>query len=121
MPMNPAEYPPNWREISKRIRFERAGNCCEWCGAENGRPHPVTGSKVVLTVAHKDHEKWNCDGLEKDIALPLQPEHKSNLAALCQRDHLAHDQSRHIYNRKYGRDTREQNYDLFDAEHPEIW
>ena len=28
-------YPPNWREISNRIRFERAEGRCEHCG----RPH----------------------------------------------------------------------------------
>ena len=28
-------YPPDWKVISKRIRFERAGNKCEWCGVPN--------------------------------------------------------------------------------------
>jgi hypothetical protein len=27
----------------------------ERAGAENYKPHPITGSKVVLTVAHLDH------------------------------------------------------------------
>ncbi len=31
---------------------ERDGWCCKRCGAENKKPHPVTGSIVVLTVAH---------------------------------------------------------------------
>ena len=30
----------------------RAENRCEWCGAVNYIPHPDTGSKVVLTIAH---------------------------------------------------------------------
>jgi hypothetical protein len=29
--------------------------------APNGAPHPVTGSRVVLTVAHLDHTPENCE------------------------------------------------------------
>jgi hypothetical protein len=76
-PENKARYPRDWKAISKRIRFERAGNRCEWCGAENHQPHPVTGSKVVLTVAHLDHD--------------LVDHSDENLAALCQRCHLTYD------------------------------
>jgi hypothetical protein len=101
MPIDYSEYPDNWHEVSRRIRFERAENKCEWCGAENGKPHPVTGSKVVLTVAHLNHEKHDLSG--------------SNLAALCQKCHLGHDLERHIFNRKYGRLTRKLNYDLFEG------
>lgn len=35
MAMDYSRYPKNWKEISKRIRFERAGNKCEWCGIPN--------------------------------------------------------------------------------------
>jgi len=28
-------YPLHWRELSQRVRFERAGGCCQGCG----RPH----------------------------------------------------------------------------------
>lgn len=76
MPITPDRlplYPKNWAAISKRIRFERAQNRCEHCGAENHRPHPVTGSRVVLTVAHLNHDP--ADNRE------------SNLAALCQKCH----------------------------------
>lgn len=31
-----SRYPSDWKTISKRIRFERAGNKCEWCGVPNG-------------------------------------------------------------------------------------
>lgn len=37
MPMDKKLYPADWREISKRIRFERAQGKCEWCGAPNGK------------------------------------------------------------------------------------
>lgn len=36
MPMDKSKYPPNWDEISHRIRFERAGGRCEECGLSNG-------------------------------------------------------------------------------------
>ncbi len=89
MPINPADYHPKWKLISRLIRFRRAKNRCEWCDAENYQPHPNTGSRVVLTVAHLDRN----------------PAHNSfdNLAALCNRCHLNYDRSAHIQKRKYGR------------------
>jgi len=47
MPIDYKEYHPKWKLISKLIRVNRAKGCCEWCGAVNYEPHPVTGSKVV--------------------------------------------------------------------------
>lgn len=75
-PENKARYPKDWPAISRRIR-ERAGNKCEWCLAENGKPHPITGSIVVLTVAHLDHTPENVAD--------------NNLKALCQRCHNTYD------------------------------
>ena len=83
MPIRPerkALYPKDWKAISLRIR-EAAEWRCEWCSAENGKPNPITGSKVVLTVAHLDHDETNCAA--------------ENLKALCQRCHLAYDQDHH--------------------------
>lgn len=71
MPINYSEYPENWHEISKFIRFERAGNCCETCGAENYKLHPETGSKVVLTVAHILPDKHNVN-FNKDHTMEEQ-------------------------------------------------
>ena len=51
-PENRNRYPADWKLRSRFVRFYRARNRCEWCGAENGKPHPVTGAIVVLTVAH---------------------------------------------------------------------
>ncbi len=77
-PENKARYPADWKLRSRFVRFVRAGNKCEWCGAKNHEPHPITGSRVVLTTAHV-HDR--------------RPESASllNLAALCQRCHLNHD------------------------------
>lgn len=55
-----------------------AGWHCEWCPARQGQPHPITGSKVVLTVAH----------ILNDAPEDVRPQ---NLAALCQRCHNRHD------------------------------
>lgn len=89
---NKSRYPSNWKEISKRIRFDRAKGFCEWCGAENYTPHPITGSKVILTVAHINHTPEDCS--------------EENLAALCQRCHLNHDRHLHIRNRTENREKR---------------
>ena len=77
-PENAKRYPPDWKLRSRFVRFVRARNRCEWCGARNYEPHPITGSKVVLTTAH---------------VYDKRPEAASllNLAALCQRCHLNHD------------------------------
>mgnify|MGYP001397670851 CR=1 FL=1 len=74
MPFVKERYPVDWPAISRRIR-DRSGGKCEFCGAQNYQPHPVTGSRVVLTVAHLDHDtRNNAD---------------DNLRALCQRCHLS--------------------------------
>lgn len=87
MPLNVADYAPDWKLRSEFVRFVRAEGKCEWCGAEHLKPHPVTGSKVVLTTAHvHDRDKKNCSLL--------------NLAALCQRCHLRHDKEQHSHTRR---------------------
>lgn len=81
-PENKARYPKDWKVISLEVR-EAAGWRCEGspafpdCRAENHKPHPQTGSKVVLTVAHLDHQPENCD--------------RANLKAWCQRCHNTYD------------------------------
>lgn len=79
---NRTRYPKSWPKISRRVR-SRAGNRCEGspafpdCRARNGEPHPVTGSRVVLTVAHLDHQPENVVD--------------DNLPAWCQRCHNTYD------------------------------
>jgi hypothetical protein len=72
-----ARYPDEWPWISLWVRV-CAGWRCEWCPAVQGEPHPVTGSRVVLTVAH----------ILNDDPQDVRPR---NLAALCQRCHNSHD------------------------------
>jgi 5-methylcytosine-specific restriction endonuclease McrA len=86
---NREHYPADWPEISFNAR-RRAEWRCEGspsypsCRAVQGSPHPVTGSIVVLTVAHLDHTPEN-----------VAP---ANLKAWCQRCHLTYDAAHHAQN-----------------------
>lgn len=110
-PENAARYPDDWPEISTRIRFGRAGGFCECegecgldhggrCGEAHGWEHSETGSVVVLTVAHLNH----------------QPEDNrdENLKAMCQRCHLRYDHSHHMENARQTRRAKLACGDLFD-------
>jgi hypothetical protein len=95
MPIDYAHYPDNWREIRMMI-LSRATHACEGspkypdCRATNYLPHPVTGSKVVLTIAHLDQDITNND--------------PGNLRAWCQRCHLTHDAQQHAESRRKNRE-----------------
>lgn len=102
-PENRALYPANWQEISRAIRFDRAGGRCECvgeCGHDHGgrcearhlEIHPITGSRVILTTGHRDHNPPNVD--------------PDNLRAWCQRCHLAHDAEHHAKGRLRTREIR---------------
>lgn len=89
MPIKPENrhlYPEDWSDISAAVKL-RAGYRCEWCGAGQYTWHPITGSWVVLTVAHLDHDPTNCD--------------PDNLRALCQRCHNGYDAPGRAWRRKY--------------------
>lgn len=102
-PENRAKYPPRreWAVIRDELKA-RAGDRREGspkfpgCRAANGLPHPETGSKVVLTVAHLDHEPGN-NGVPGD---------RPNIRVLCQRCHLAHDHAHHQLNAAATRDAK---------------
>ena len=80
-------YPADWEAISTRIR-ERAGNRCKWPGCGRAQGAIVPGRRgpyrVVLTVAHLDHDPANCD--------------PANLRAWCQPHHLRYDARQHARN-----------------------
>ena len=93
-PENRARYPADWKAISERIRFGRAGGRCE-CEGECGTGHigrctrrhgdwlsaEIDGPTVVLTTAHRDHVPEHCED--------------ANLFAACQRCHLGYDRGHH--------------------------
>jgi hypothetical protein len=113
LPENRNRYPKDWPQISRRIRFERAQGRCECegecgldhggrCKAVNGEPHPVTLSRVVLTVAHlPGREVEQCGD--------------DDLKAMCQRCHLIMDKDIHRRNRANTVRRRKASGDLFDV------
>ncbi len=120
MPIKPEDkhrYGPHWKTKVRPSILERAGHRCEGspeypdCRAENGQPHPVTGSKVVLTVAHwPDHT--------------IENQHPDNLHAWCQRCHLTMDGKHHARRaaetRRKRKATREQQQMVLFAEGREV-
>jgi len=94
MPIIRSNYPDNWEEISHFIRFVRGEGKCEWegCNAKHLEPHPITGSKVVLTTAHLDHDTSHND--------------YSNLKSSCQRCHFAHDRHDNLKRRRFNKFKR---------------
>jgi hypothetical protein len=91
MPMDKRLYPANWDEIAYRIKRD-ADWKCEQCGKPCRMPEEgliafvnrvkdldvlEKPTRYVLTVAHLDHQPWNCD--------------RSNLKALCAPCHCRYD------------------------------
>jgi hypothetical protein len=132
MPMDKKRYPPNWDEISRQIRFERAGNRCEACDVKNGAVgardrhgnwhdedsiHSLNAGvgddlfgdfpnmiKIVLTVHHI--------GMPKPDGSPGSPDDKmdcrdENLICLCQGCHLNADRPHHLRKRREKRLRRQ--------------
>lgn len=106
MPIDLSRYPVNWREISHEIRNIRAMGRCEClgecgrghdgrCQATNCDPHPITGSIVVLTVAHLGIAKPDGTLGDKHDKMDVRPE---NLKAMCQACHLSFDIEEHKVN-----------------------
>lgn len=105
MPIRPEErdrYPKNWPAIARAAK-EDAGWVCECdgrcghdhggrCGARHGDPHPVTGSKVVLTAAHLNHTPEDC--------------RRENLMIACQRCHNAYDREHRAATRRAAREAK---------------
>lgn len=98
MPYDRRAYPPDWPRISRQIRA-RAGDQCECegecglhrthpgprrCEERNGQPARFANGRIVLTVAHLNHQPQDC-----------RPE---NLKAMCQRCHLRYDVGLHRRN-----------------------
>lgn len=100
MPIHPKNkhlYPPKlWKQLRREL-LERAGNRCEGspqypeCRAENYRPHPITGSKVILTMAHLDY----FHGLDRNY-----------LRIWCQRCHNRYDMPMRVVNAKRTRESK---------------
>ena len=104
MPVDRKRYPPDWEKISISIR-KRSKNKCECtgecgthsgrCNAENYQPHPITNSKVILTVAHLGIPYPDGRPGNKHDKMDVR---RKNLKAMCQRCHLIFDLPEHKEN-----------------------
>ena len=110
-----ARYPTAWRQISARILLRSQGRCeCRGeCGLHRTTPGPRrcdeyqgfpakwARGRIVLTVAHLDHQPENCAD--------------ENLKAMCQRCHLRYDVDHHRRNATRTRRAQKNNRELFEG------
>ena len=125
MPINYSKYPPNWKSEIRPAILKRADNKCEFCGvdnyaigyrseygwneieksfagdmiAEDARDMGYKVIKIILTIAHLDHDIANND--------------YANLKALCQKCHLHYDRENHIRNSRNTRNAKKGLTELF--------
>lgn len=109
MPCDYKQYHPEWKTKIRPDILERDNHCCKFCGVKNhslirrygklkheweywpegmeSEAWSLAGmksTKVILTIAHLDHDKTN--------------NNYDNLAALCQKCHLGIDLHHHMAN-----------------------
>ena len=125
-------YPIDWPEISRRVRFERAGGVCERCGRRHGETVRYLPDGRWFDVAR--HTRRNGRGrlarwpdIEEAVAfrqtrvilaaahLDHDPGNNRlrNLRSLCQRCHMIHDRTHHLARRRITYLLRRALGDLF--------
>jgi hypothetical protein len=134
-----ALYPAHWGELSRRVRFERAGGRCQACG----RPH-------LARLRCLPDGRWFDDTLQtwrdrrgkparwpdlieaaalRSTRVVLAAAHLDhdptnnrlrNLRSLCQRCHLRHDRSHHLAQRRITYRRRRALGDLFLGPYSEM-
>jgi hypothetical protein len=125
-------YPAHWSELSRKVRFERAGGVCEDCG----RPHGEEVRALADGCWYDPKRKTWRDGRGQDISRPdlegpikarttrvvLAAAHLDhdptnnrleNLKSLCQRCHMIHDRPYHLSQRRITYLLRRALGDLF--------
>lgn len=125
-------YPGHWPELSRRVRFERAGGRCQGCG----RPHGTTvrclpdgrwfdpvGSTwrdgKGRPARWPDLEQLVRQRTTRVVLAAAHLDHNPrnnrlrNLRSLCQRCHLLHDRSHHLAQRRITYLLRRAMGDLF--------
>ena len=135
MPIRPelrSLYPAHWSELSRRVRFERAGGVCQGCG----RPHGTTVRCIPdgrwydqarnawrdrrgRTARWPDLEQIAWIRTTHVVLAAAHLDHDPtnnrlrNLRSLCQRCHLIHDRPHHLARRRITYLLRRALGDLF--------
>lgn len=125
-------YPAHWNELSRRVRFERAGGVCQGCG----RPHGATVRCLAdgrwydqaqqtwrdrrgRIVRWPDLEQLMRLRTTRVVLAAAHLDHDPtnnrlhNLRSLCQRCHLIHDRPHHLAQRRVTYLLRRAVGDLF--------
>lgn len=125
-------YPPHWRELSRRVRFERARGCCQDCR----RPHLaflrcLPDGRWFDERANAWRDRRGRKARRPDLVEAIQlrttrvvlaaahldndPTNNrlTNLRALCQRCHMLHDRTHHLSQRWITHRKRSALGDLF--------
>lgn len=98
-------FPVGFEHLQRRIwRFEPLPQVLRESGVDKpmtlqAADGPLKIIRVILTIAHLDHQPENCD-----------PE---NLRAMCQRHHLAHDNDHHRANAQATRRAKSGTAEMF--------
>ena len=125
-------YPIDWPEISRRVRFERAGGVCEGCGRPHGQtvrclPDGRWFDPARRTWRNSRGRPTRWPGIEEAIGFRqtrviLAAAHldhdpgnnrQRNLKSLCQRCHMIHDRTHHLARRRITYLLRRALGDLF--------
>lgn len=137
MPIRPelrGLYPANWRDISRRVRFERAGGRCQNCKRPHGqeikclpdgrwfdpaagtwrstRGRPAAWPNLIEAI---ETRSWTVRLAAAHLDNHPWNSKLRNLRALCQRCHLAHDRPYHLARRRITYRQRWAIGDLFDG------
>ena len=124
MPCDYRLYAKDWKTKIRPDILERDKHCCAFCGVKNhtiihryGKLqhewnywpegmeseawslNGLKSTKIILTIAHLDHDKTNND--------------YDNLAALCQKCHLGIDLKHHMANARENRIKKKKLQKLF--------
>jgi|UniRef100_A0A8J4HBA6 hypothetical protein len=125
-------YPPHWKELSRRVRFDRAGGVCERCGRPHGglirclpdgrwfdprrqtwrdrRGRPVPTPNLLALIPLR---------ITRVVLAAAHLDHDPtnnrlrNLKSLCQRCHMLHDRPHHLAQRRITYRSRYAAGDLF--------
>jgi hypothetical protein len=133
-------YPSDWPQISRHVRFERAGGICEECG----RPHGATirclpDGRWFDATGHTWRNRRGRPARWPDLVETAQirqtrvilaaahldhdprNNRRRNLKSLCQRCHMIHDRPHHLAQRRITYLLRRALGDLFLGPYSAWW